>query len=76
MEHTFFKDGEYEAVGGFFVRSNLKEFFKTLKDKGLNPVGLKIDDESFNLEVMVEKNQAFIENFEKKAPEPPQPSIH
>lgn len=69
MEHTFFKDGEYEAVGGFFIRSNIKEFFKALKEKGLVPVGLKVDDESFNLEVLVEKNQAFIDNFEKKANE-------
>lgn len=57
MEHIFWKDGQYEATGGIFVRNNLKEFFQTLKTKGMNPVGLKIDDESFNLEVIVEKNQ-------------------
>lgn len=66
MEHLFFKDGAYEAVGGFFVRNNIKEFFKSLQDKGLNPVGIKVDDESFNLEVIVEKNQAFIDNYENK----------
>lgn len=65
MEHLFFKDGDYEAVGGIFVRNNIKEFFNTLKAKGLNPVGLKVDDESFNLEVIVEKNQAYIDNYEK-----------
>lgn len=65
MEHLFFKDGEYEAVGGFFVRNTLKEFFNTLKKEGLNPVGLKVDDESFNLEVIVEKNQAYIDKCEK-----------
>lgn len=65
MEYLFFKDGEYEAVGGIFVRNDIKTFFNTLKDKGLNPVGIKIDDESFNLEVIVEKNQAYIDMYEK-----------
>jgi len=65
MEHIYFKDGQFEAVGGFFVRNDLKNFFQSLKAKGLNPVGLKVDDESFNLEVIVEKNQAYIDNYEK-----------
>jgi hypothetical protein len=65
MEHIFFKDGEYEAVGGFFIRNNLKEFFKILTDKGLNPIGLRID-ESLNLEVIVERNEAYINSYEKE----------
>lgn len=65
MEHTFFKDGEYEAVGGIFIRNDLKKFFQNLKNKGLNPVGLKVDDESFNLEIIVERNQAYIDMYEK-----------
>lgn len=59
MEHIFWKDGGYEAMGGIYIRNNLKEFFNTLSEKGLNPVGLKIDDQSFNLEVIVERNEAY-----------------
>lgn len=65
MEHTFWKDGDYAAMGGIFVRSELKKFFKTLTEKGLNPVGIKIDEDSFNLEVIVERNQAYIDMYEK-----------
>ncbi len=49
----FWKDGDYEAQGGFFVRNNIKEFFKTLIEAGHEPVGIKVDLESFNLEVIV-----------------------
>lgn len=52
-EMIFWKDGDYEAVGGFFVRNNLKEFFNVLIETGHEPVGIKIDLESFNLEVIV-----------------------
>jgi hypothetical protein len=66
MEHTFFKDGDYEAVGGFYIRNDLKKFINTLKESGLNPVGLKVDDKSFNLEVIVERNEAYIDKYENK----------
>jgi hypothetical protein len=66
MEHIFFKDGDFQAMGGFYVRNNLKEFLNTLQAAGLNPVGLKVDDESFNLEVIVERNQAYIDKYENK----------
>ena len=49
----FWKDGDYEAQGGFFIRNNLKEFFQTLFDSGHETVGIKVDMESFNLEVIV-----------------------
>lgn len=52
-ELTFWKDGDYVAKGGFFVRNNLKEFIKTLKDAGYEPVGINIDMDSLNLEIMV-----------------------
>jgi len=52
-EMIFWKDGDYEAQGGFFIRNNLKEFFQTLVDAGHEPVGIKVDMESFNLEVIV-----------------------
>ena len=52
-EIIFWKDGEYVASGGYFVRKNLKEFINTLIESGYEPVGIKIDLESYNLEVMV-----------------------
>lgn len=52
-EMTFWKDGDYNAVGGFFIRSELKTFINKLIESGHEPVGIKIDLESFNLEVIV-----------------------
>ena len=52
-EMMLWVDGDYEALGGFFIRNNLKEFFQTLIDAGYEPVGIKVDMESFNLEVIV-----------------------
>jgi len=57
-EIMLWKDGDYEAKGGFFVRNNLKEFFKTLIEAGHEPVGIKVDMDSYNLEVIVKvKNE-------------------
>jgi len=53
MELTFWKDGDYTAKGGFYVRNNLKEFLNTLIEAGHEPVGIKVDLDSFNLEVIV-----------------------
>ena len=53
-EMIFWKDGDYDAQGGFFVRSDLKVFIQKLIDAGHKPVGIKIDKESFNIEVFVE----------------------
>jgi len=51
---TFWLDGfEGSTVGGYFIRNPLKEFFKTLEDKGLKPVGIVVDD-SYNMEIIVE----------------------
>lgn len=52
-EISLWKDGDYVAQGGFFIRNNLKEFVKTLIDSGYEPVGIRIDIDSYNLEVMV-----------------------
>lgn len=51
----FWKDGDYNARGGYFIRNNLKEFFGKLIESGLEPVGLIVDLESFNLEVIVKE---------------------
>jgi hypothetical protein len=53
QEIYFFKDGDYDAQGGFFVRSDLKIFINKLIEAGHKPVGIKIDLDSFNLEVLV-----------------------
>jgi hypothetical protein len=49
----FWKDGEYAAEGGYFVRNNLKEFMQKIIDSGKEPVGIIVDLKSFNLEVIV-----------------------
>ena len=54
-ELTFWKDGDYEAVGGYYIRNDLKTFLQQLIDAGHEPVGIKVDMESFNLEVIVKK---------------------
>ena len=51
----FWKDGEYAAIGGYFIRNNLKDFFDVLIKDGKEPVGIAVDLESFNLEVMIKE---------------------
>jgi len=53
-ELTFWKDGDYDAQGGFYIRSELKTLINKLIEAGHKPVGIKIDLESFNVEVFVE----------------------
>ena len=54
-----------EAKGGFFIRNDLKKFFEKLEETGLNPVAIKYNG-SFNLEVIVERNEKYIELYEKE----------
>lgn len=56
-EMVFWKDGDYNARGGYFIRNNLKEFFQKLIQAGHEPVGIKVDLESFNLEVIVKAKE-------------------
>jgi len=66
----FWLDGwDGEARGGFFLRNSLKLFFDKLKDNGLKPVGIKYDG-TYNLEIIVERNKSFIENYEQKSDSP------
>lgn len=53
----FWLDGDYSATGGYFVRSELKDFINLLISKGEEPVGIKIDLESFDLEVIVKNKE-------------------
>lgn len=57
QEIMLWKDGDYEAKGGFFIRNNLKDFFKTLIEAGHEPVGIKVDMDSYNLEVIVKTKE-------------------
>ncbi len=52
-ELIFWIDGDYEAEGGYYVRNNLKEFFQKIYKAGEEPVGIRVDMDSFNLEVIV-----------------------
>lgn len=54
-ELLFQKDGDYAAVGGIFVRNNLKEIMNKIIENGDEPVGIKIDLESFNLEIIIKE---------------------
>jgi len=51
----FWKDGDYTVKGGYFIRSEIKTFLNKLVDNGLEPVGIIVDLESFNLEVIVKE---------------------
>ena len=53
-ELTFWKDGDYDAKGGFYIKSEIKTFINKLIEAGHKPVGIKIDLESFLVEVFVE----------------------
>ena len=57
-----------EAAGGFFIRNDLKNFIENLEENGLNPVGISYDG-TFNLEIIVEKNQVFIDKYENNKEE-------
>jgi len=48
-------DFDGTAVGGYFIRNNLKEFISRLNETGRKVVGIKFDG-TFNLEVIVEAN--------------------
>lgn len=51
----FWKDGDYNARGGYFIRSEIKTFLQKLVDEGLEPVGIIVDFDSFNVEVIIKE---------------------
>ena len=51
------------AVGGYFVRNNLKDFISRLNETGRKVVGIKFDG-SYNLEVIVEATEEEKEKIE------------
>ena len=50
------KDGDFIGKGGFFIRNDLKDFLIKLMEAGHEPVGIRIDMDSFNLEVIVKED--------------------
>lgn len=52
----FWKEDElgYTAEGGFFIKSDISKFFKTLRQNGFEPVGIGINDTS-TIEIFVKK---------------------
>jgi hypothetical protein len=52
----FWKDGDFEAEGGCFVRNPLFEFFRALKKAGREPVGIIVHDD-WNLEIILKKEE-------------------
>lgn len=46
---------EGKAVGGYFIRNNLKEFVEKLESQGMKLVALKYNG-TYNLECIVEQN--------------------
>lgn len=50
------------AIAGIYLRNDLKKFFDTLAEKGIVPVGI-VYDGSFNLEILVEDNEAAQKHF-------------
>ena len=44
---------EGNAIGGYWVRNSLKEFFESLEAKGIKPVGIRYNA-TFNLEIIVD----------------------
>jgi len=41
-----------QAKGGYFYRDELKDFLKKIIDKGEEPVGIIVDMDSYNLEII------------------------
>lgn len=58
MEKIFWVDGDFEAVGGIYLRNDLFKFFEKLEEKGIKPVGIKIDG-TWNIEILVQNNEAY-----------------
>lgn len=54
-EKQIFWLGEWKgkAKGGYFIRNDLCNFFKKLKENNIKPVGIAVD-EGFNMEIIVE----------------------
>lgn len=51
----FWKDGEYNARGGYYIRNGIKDFLNMLIENNLEPVGIIVNLDEMNLEVVVKE---------------------
>ncbi len=57
MDNIFWVDNhEGEAKGGYFIRNDLFKFFRKLREAGLNPIGIKVEDD-FNMEIIISEEE-------------------
>ena len=64
QQEIFWKDGDFgECVGGFYIENNLNEFITKCKETGLNPVGIKIENN--RVEVIVQRSPEYVALYEK-----------
>ena len=57
----FWKDGNYNTRGGTFVRNGLKVVMNRIIENGGNPVGIVVDMNSFNLEILIEDDGKYFD---------------
>jgi hypothetical protein len=66
QNNIFWRDGNFgECVGGFHFRTSLKQIIDQCTEAGLNPVGIKVNDE-WDIEIIVERNDAYKQQYEDK----------
>jgi len=64
-QDIFWRDGDFgDCVGGFYIKNNLKKFIDKCKETGLNPVGIKIEDDGV-VEVIVQRTPEYVALYEK-----------
>ena len=57
----FWKDGNYNTRWGTFVRNGLKVVMNRIIENGGNPVGIVVDMNSFNLEILIEDDGKYFD---------------
>jgi hypothetical protein len=64
QDNIFWRDGAWtECVGGFHFTTSLKQVTDKLTKRGLNVVGLKIND-GFDIEIIVERDETYKRLYE------------
>ncbi len=53
-----------KAKGGYYYRSDIKDFVKRLEDSGEKVVGISLDMESYNLDFIVEDTEGEVINVD------------
>ena len=58
--HTFWMDDAQGGKGGYFIRAELGPFFVKLREAGHTVVGIVVDEDSRNVEVLVAEPDALL----------------